>query len=84
MGRVLFFVVLALFVCLFFQRWQRGKYKKNHIKTDQSHQDCRKLEQDVLPCLHCGVYCPLSSGVMLQGRFYCGLEHAKSAGEQID
>lgn len=83
MGRILFFLVLAAFIYMFFLHWNRKRYKKNHFEAHQTPEECRKLEQDVLPCGHCGVYSPLSSGVMLQGRFYCGLEHAKSAGEQI-
>jgi hypothetical protein len=36
-----------------------------------------------MPCQHCGAYSPMSEGVMMQGRFYCGMEHAKAAGEKV-
>ena len=40
-------------------------------------------KEAIYPCKHCGAYSPLSSGVMVEGRFYCGLAHAKAEGEKV-
>jgi ABC-type nickel/cobalt efflux system permease component RcnA len=83
MGRIVFFLIAFGGAWLFFRSWQRKALKKHHSSTHQHPDSCRKTEQEVLPCLHCGVYSPMSTGLMQEGRFYCGVEHAKAAGEAL-
>jgi hypothetical protein len=84
MGRLLFFLGLVVFVWFFFKSWQRKQLdKKTDSNTQQKGSFSRKTEEEIRPCLYCGAYSPLSEGLMMQGRFYCGLEHAKAAGEKV-
>lgn len=84
MGRVLFFVVLGLVAWVFYKAWVRRSQPGPKVgKTQDQPGLSRKTEEEILACQHCGAYTPLSEGVMLQGRFYCGLEHAKASGERV-
>ncbi|WP_306480720.1 PP0621 family protein [Limnobacter sp.] len=84
MGRILFFLGLALLAWILFKSWQRKQLgEKPGVDVKQKGNLGRKTQEEILPCQHCGAYSPMSEGVMMQGRFYCGLEHAKAAGEKV-
>ncbi|HEX4842150.1 MAG TPA: PP0621 family protein [Limnobacter sp.] len=84
MGRILFFVGLAIVVWVVWKAWQRKQLDNQPgVKAQQKGNLGRKQQEEILPCRHCGAYSPLSEGVMMQGRFYCGLEHAKAEGEKV-
>lgn len=84
MGRLLFFLAVAVLVYLVYKSWQR---KQLPNKNGDNPRAGNKLNQDpreaICPCLHCGAYSPLSDGVMVQGRFYCNVAHAKQEGEKV-
>jgi hypothetical protein len=73
MSRILFFLIVGCVAYSWFKSWQ-----KKQLMGDNS-----RASQSLKPCLHCGAYSPLSDGVMIQGRFYCGLAHAKQEGENV-
>ena len=84
MGRILFFIGLALVALILFKNWQRKQLgEKPGAKPKQTGNLGRKTQEEILPCQHCGAYSPVTEGVMMQGRFYCGIEHAKAAGEKV-
>lgn len=84
MGRILFFVALALLGYWLFRSWQRKQGQPDEVGQTKRTGLKQKPEQTVLPCQHCGAYSPLDVGVMLEGRFYCNLEHAKENGEKVN
>ncbi|MCR2746119.1 PP0621 family protein [Limnobacter parvus] len=84
MGRILFFLGLALVAWMIFKSWQRKQLdEKPSDKPKQKSSLGRKSQEEIMPCQHCGAYSPMSEGVLMQGRFYCGMEHAKAAGEKV-
>ena len=84
MGRILFFLGLAFVAWILFKSWQRRRLdEKPSLDTKKNGNIDRKTKEEILPCQHCGAYSPMSEGVMMQGRFYCGMEHAKAAGEKV-
>lgn len=86
MGRILFFIGLAIVAYFLFKSWQRKQLDQEGqpaVKAKQKGNLGRKTQEEILPCQHCGAYSPMSEGVMMQGRFYCGMEHAKAAGEKV-
>lgn len=82
MGRILFFLILAAVAYIFFKSWQR-KQISGASGSSPREKVLHNPREVMYPCKHCGAYSPLSEGVMLQGRFYCGIEHAKLAGEKM-
>ncbi len=80
MGRILFFVLLALVAVVIYKTLKRRNVERD-AGSNQLPRDNRPA--DIRPCRHCGAYTPVEAGVMLEGRFYCGREHAAQAGEKI-
>lgn len=84
MGRILFFLGMGLLAWALFKGWQRRRLgEKSSLNAQQKRNIDRKYREEIMPCQHCGAYSPLAEGVMMQGRFYCGVEHAKAAGEKV-
>lgn len=85
MGRILFFLALAVVAWVIFKSWKRKQLDANKpgVGTQQKDNIGRKVQEEILPCKHCGAYSPMSEGVVMQGRFYCGMEHARLAGEKV-
>ena len=83
MGRILFFLALGFLAVLLFKSWQRKQQGPRTPKRPEAGRPLDHSQQSILPCAHCNAYSPLAEGVMMQGRFYCGLEHAKAAGEKV-
>ncbi|MDX1668649.1 MAG: PP0621 family protein [Limnobacter sp.] len=83
MGRILFFVALGLLGWWLFKSWQRKQEEPDEVEHSKRTGLKDHSEQSVLPCKHCGAYSPLDVGVMLEGRFYCNLEHARANGEKV-
>lgn len=81
MGRILFFVLLALLAVVIYKTLKRRNLERDGGGSNQLPRDNRPA--DIRPCRHCGAYTPVEAGVMLEGRFYCGREHAAQAGEKI-
>ncbi len=81
MGRILFFVVLALLAVVVYKSLKRRNLDRQSSQSHQLPRDSRPA--DIRPCRHCGAYTPIEAGVMLEGRFYCGRDHAREAGEKI-
>lgn len=85
MGRILFFLVLAAVAWIAYKSWARkrdGNQPPRVPKGAPGSLNSNEKEA-IYPCKHCGAYSPLSSGVMVEGRFYCGLAHAKAEGEKV-
>lgn len=80
MGRILFFVLLALLAVVVYKTLKRRNIERESDKN-QLPRDNRPA--DIRPCRHCGAYTPIEAGVMLEGRFYCSREHAQAADEKI-
>lgn len=80
MGRILFFVLLALLAVVVYKTLKR-RGLNNQSKDGQLPRDDRPLA--IQPCRHCGAYTPIEAGVMLEGRFYCSRDHARAAGETV-
>lgn len=70
MGRIAFFILLALVVYLAVRFWRR--------ETPRSRDGGRGSEA-MLRCEHCGVYLPRSEVIQEQGRSYCSVEHQRAA-----
>ena len=84
MGRILFFAALGLLGYWLFRNWQRKSDDEPQIGNKTDREISQKEGQTVLPCRYCGAYSPQDVGVMLEGRFYCNVEHAKANGEKVD
>jgi uncharacterized protein len=80
MSRIIFFLILALVVWVVI-----GAYQRRHLRpqSKSSATPGKASEAQVLPCLHCGAYAPVSEGVLIQGRYYCSKEHAQIRGESL-
>lgn len=83
MGRILFFILLAGLVYWFFKSWQRKQDQPDPVEDRKQSSLGKKEKESIMPCKHCGAYSPMDSGVMLEGRFYCNLEHARAEGEKV-
>lgn len=84
MGRLLFFGALALLVYWVIKSWQRKQDEPEPVERTKKESIKNKKEESVLQCRHCGAYSPLDLGVMLEGRFYCNLDHARASGEKVN
>ena len=80
MGRILFFVLLGLMAVVIYKTLKRRQVSKDNGGGQLPRED---TDATILPCSHCGAYTPVKTGVMLEGRFYCGRDHARAAGEKI-
>lgn len=81
MGRILFFVLLALLAVVVYKTLKRRSIDRESGQAGQLPRDNRPA--DIRPCRHCGAYTPVEAGVMLEGRFYCSRDHAQASGEKI-
>lgn len=73
MGRLIFFLLLALAVYLairFFRRPVVG-----------SRPSSREGGEAMVHCEHCGLYLPRSEALQAQGHNYCSAEHQRAAGK---
>lgn len=68
MTKIIFFVLLALVVVLWF------KFKAGQRPTPPAKSGDRPVE-DMVRCQVCGVNLPRSEAILSQGRFYCCDEH---------
>ncbi len=81
MGRFLFLLALVVFVIWLYKSWQRTRNSRNHTHAPHNRSASHQEGGNIQLCLHCGAYSPIEIGVMIEGRFYCSLEHAKLKGE---
>ena len=71
MGRILFFVLLAIAVYLFWrslQRQQRGPAEKAD----------RAVPQAMVSCATCGLHVPRQEALLLGDRYFCCEEHRRN------
>lgn len=85
MGRILFFLLLAAVALVVYKSWSRKSAGQGTTRVPKGGKgQLNQSEQEsIYPCKHCGSYSPLSQGVMIEGRFYCGVAHAKAEGEKV-
>lgn len=81
MGRILFFVLLALLAVVVYKTLKRRQVDASRQSGSQLPRDNRPA--DIRPCRHCGAYTPINAGILMEGRFYCSREHAQAEGERI-
>jgi hypothetical protein len=67
MGKLLFFVLVALAVYLIVKKGTRSLPPK----------EPKREVEDMVRCARCGVHLPRSESVMSGGEFYCGEEHRR-------
>lgn len=68
MGRLLFFLLLALLVYLAVKSFSRPAKKQARRGTER-----------MVHCEHCGLYLPESEAVRADGHTYCSAEHQRIA-----
>ena len=84
MGRFLLFLFFALLGWFAWKVWRLTRWLKKRVSGAQQNEHLsRNVEEEILPCQHCGVYSPVSAGVTVEGHFYCGREHAEAAGKRV-
>lgn len=83
MGRLLLFLVLVLVAIWLYKSWQRKQSQNEQQDYDAKSGVKKGLKgNNMQPCLYCGTYSAVDVGVMIEGRFYCNLEHARLKGEE--
>ena len=71
MGRLLFFLLLALIVYLAIKALTRRPPAKAP----------RKDAEKMVHCDQCGLYLPESEAIHAQGRHYCSVDHQRGVGK---
>ena len=69
MGRIAFFLLLALVVYLAIKMWRRAPPRRSAGEKTVA----------MLRCEHCGVYLPRSEAIQELGHNYCSAEHQRAA-----
>jgi uncharacterized protein len=70
MGRILFFLLLAIVVYLVWRSMQRREGPKSSA-TDQ------RAPQAMVSCATCGLHVPRQEALLLGDRFFCCEEHRR-------
>jgi uncharacterized protein len=77
MGRIFFFVLLALAVYL---AWRWIKLQQRHPRG--SGASVPRQAQAMVSCATCGLHLPRQEALMKDERFYCCEEHRRSASSE--
>ena len=73
MGRILFFVLIAV---LFL--WLIASYRRTLKKRQEERKGPASLEgEDMVRCIHCGVHLPRSESITSEGKYFCSDEHRR-------
>jgi len=72
MGRLIFFLLLALVVYLAI------RYLRRPARPPEA---AKGAGEAMVHCEHCGLYLPRSEAVQAQGHNYCSAEHQRAAGK---
>jgi uncharacterized protein len=72
MGRLIFFLLLALVVYLAIRYLLRSK---------RPPEAARSAGEPMVHCEHCGLYLPRAEALQAEGRNYCSAEHQRAAGK---
>ncbi len=76
MGRILFFVIIALLIALGIYT-TRSKKIRDELRAEQKR-DRRKdkaSSEPMVRCAHCGLHVPRSEALPREGHYYCCAEH---------
>ena len=73
MGRILFFLLLAVVVYMVWRSMQRRDKAPPPAGADQ------RLPQAMVSCATCGLHVPRQEALLLGERFFCCEEHRRSA-----
>lgn len=66
MGKIIFYILIALLI-YWFINYRQPKRKKKESFTD--------LAEDTVICVHCGIYLPKKEAIESQDKFFCCQEH---------
>jgi uncharacterized protein len=72
MGRILFFVLLAVLVYVGWQWMQRAARRQTEARDD-----AKPLPQAMVSCAACGLHLPRQEALVADDRFYCCEEHRR-------
>ena len=73
MGRILFFVLIAV---LFL--WLIASYRRALKKRQEGRKGPATLEgEDMVRCVNCGVHLPRSESITSEGKYFCSDEHRR-------
>lgn len=72
MGRILFFILLAVLAYVFFQRWKASRFPQKRIEKKPS-----QTVQKIVPCPVCGVHFIEPEGVWVNNHMVCSEACAK-------
>ncbi|SDQ61754.1 MULTISPECIES: PP0621 family protein [Nitrosospira] len=72
MGRLLFFVLIAVLVFWAIRSYRRGLKKRQ----EEAQKESPSIEsEDMVRCTHCGVHLPKSESILSEDKFFCSDEH---------
>lgn len=74
MGRLLFFVLIAVLVFWAIRSYRRGLKKRQ----EETQKESPSIEsEDMVRCTHCGVHLPKSESILSEDKFFCSDEHRR-------
>lgn len=74
MGRLLFFVLIAVLVFWVVRSYRRGLKKRQ----EDADKEPPSIEgEDMVRCTHCGVHLPKSESILSEDKFFCSDEHRR-------
>lgn len=77
MGRILFFILIAVLFLWLISSYRRA-LKKRHEEQARKAPGPATLEgEDMVRCVHCGVHLPRSESITSEGKFFCSDEHRR-------
>jgi uncharacterized protein len=71
MGRILFFVLLALGLYVAYRLWRAGRARQGSGHTERSP----AVAEPMVRCEHCGLNVPQSEALADGGRWFCSEAH---------
>jgi uncharacterized protein len=72
LGRLLFFVLIAVLVFWAIRSYRRGLKKRQ----EEAQKESPSIEsEDMVRCTHCGVHLPKSESILSEDKFFCSDEH---------
>lgn len=74
MGRILFFVLIAVLFLWLIASYRRALKKRQ----EEARKGPATLEgEDMVRCVHCGVHLPRSESITSEGKYFCSDEHRR-------
>lgn len=76
MGRILFFILIAVLFLWLISSYRRA-LKKRQEEARKAPGPATLEGEDMVRCVHCGVHLPRSESITSEGKFFCSDEHRR-------